>query len=112
MLPCLLDLTGELVLKGGNVTTAIFDLGCFHISIFVSSPRGFIFFKALDVDDRDEAGNLFASVLSDVIVEVGSTNVIQIISHLGHACKSSESLIIPSSLIHFGLLVLHIVFIC
>ncbi|KAL5830935.1 hypothetical protein ACOSQ4_016289 [Xanthoceras sorbifolium] len=67
-------------------------LGCFHISIFVSSPRGLIFLKALDIDS-DEAENLFTSVLSDVIVEVGPTNVLQIISHLGHACKSSESLV-------------------
>ncbi|KAK1587628.1 hypothetical protein Q3G72_014991 [Acer saccharum] len=68
-------------------------LGCFHISIFVSSPRGLIFLKALDIDDSDEAENLFTSVLSDVIAEVGPTNVLQIISHLGHVCKSSESLI-------------------
>lgn len=68
-------------------------LGCFHISIFVSSPRGLLFLKALDIDDSAEAENLFTNILSDVILEVGPTNILQIISHLGHACKSSESII-------------------
>ncbi|XP_031250194.1 uncharacterized protein LOC116114653 [Pistacia vera] len=69
-------------------------LGYFHISIFVSSPRGLIFLKAVDIDDTDETENLFASVLIDAILEVGPTNVLQIISHLGHPCKSSESLVL------------------
>lgn len=69
-------------------------LGCFPTGIFVSSPRGLVFLKALDLDDTDEAENLFITVLSDAILEVGPKNVLQIISHLGHACKSYESLVL------------------
>ncbi|XVF19118.1 hypothetical protein REPUB_Repub11eG0082000 [Reevesia pubescens] len=67
--------------------------GCFHINIFVSSPRGLIFLRAVDIDDSDEAANMFTSVLTDAIEEVGAINVLQIISHIDHTCKSTESLI-------------------
>ncbi|XWS71034.1 hypothetical protein CRYUN_Cryun03dG0102000 [Craigia yunnanensis] len=66
--------------------------GCFHINIFVSSPRGLIFLRAVDIDDSDEAVNMFTSVLTDAIVEVGAINILQIISHIDRACKSTESL--------------------
>ncbi|XP_021276154.1 uncharacterized protein LOC110410660 [Herrania umbratica] len=67
--------------------------GCFHVNIFVSSPRGLIFLRAVDIDDSDEAVDMFTSVLTDAIVEVGAINVLQIISHTDHVCKSTESLI-------------------
>ncbi|KAF2300668.1 hypothetical protein GH714_015078 [Hevea brasiliensis] len=69
-------------------------LGSFHINIFVSSPRGLIFLKAVDVDDNGEGDHVFTGALSDSIMEVGPSNVLQIISHLGDACKSSESYIL------------------
>lgn len=69
-------------------------LGYFQISIFVSSSRGLTFLKAVDIDDTDKMENLFTSALTDAILEVGPTNVLQIISHLGHPCKSSESLVL------------------
>ncbi len=68
--------------------------GCFRIDVFVSSPRGLIFLKAVDIDVIDGVDNVLTGVLSDAIVEVGPTNVVQIISHLGQACKSSESFIL------------------
>ncbi|XP_021899084.1 uncharacterized protein LOC110815562 [Carica papaya] len=68
-------------------------LGLFHISVFVSSPRGLIFLKALDVHDDVDADDVFACALSDAIIEVGPKYVLQVISCLGHACKSSESII-------------------
>ncbi|KAF3960345.1 hypothetical protein CMV_014932 [Castanea mollissima] len=72
---------------------------CFHIDVFVSSPRGLIFLKAVDIDVIDEVDNVLSGVLSDAIEEVGPTNVVQIISHLGSqlgqaCCKSSKSLIL------------------
>ncbi|GLT80297.1 hypothetical protein SLA2020_517450 [Shorea laevis] len=67
---------------------------CPHINIFVSSPRGLIFLKAVDADNCDEADTVLTNVLSDVILEVGSENVLQIISHIDHACKSSKSFIL------------------
>lgn len=69
-------------------------LGCSEMGIFVSSPRGLVFFKALDIGDSDEAEDLFASSFCDIILEIGPKNVIQIISHLGHACNSSKSLVL------------------
>lgn len=73
--------------------------GCFRIDVFVSSPRGLIFLKAVDIDVIDEGDDVLSGVLSDAIEEVGPTNVVQIISHLGSqlgqtCCKSSESLIL------------------
>jgi hypothetical protein len=70
------------------------SLGCFRIDIFVSSPRGLMFLKAVDIDVTDGVDNVFTGVLSDLIMEIGPTNVVQINSHLGQACKSSESLIL------------------
>ncbi|EEF34936.1 protein dimerization, putative [Ricinus communis] len=83
--------TGCTILCVGRLDGAI---GCFHINIFVSSPRGLIFLKAVDVDDCDEGDHVLAGALSDAILEVGPSNVLQIISHLGDACKSSESYIL------------------
>ncbi|XP_042959851.1 uncharacterized protein LOC122294927 isoform X2 [Carya illinoinensis] len=68
------------------------SLGCLHIDIYVCSPRGLAFLKAVDIDANDD--NVFPGALTDAIIEVGPTNVVQIISHLGPACKSSESLIL------------------
>ncbi|WRX33790.1 protein of unknown function DUF659 - like 4 [Theobroma cacao] len=67
--------------------------GCFHVNIFVSSPRGLIFLRAVDIDDSDEEVDMFTSVLTDAIVEARAINVLQIISHIDHACKSTKSLI-------------------
>ncbi|XP_065868441.1 uncharacterized protein [Euphorbia lathyris] len=83
--------TGCTILCVGQLNGTI---GSFHINIFVSSPRGHTFLKAVDIDDSDEGDHLFSDALSDAIVEVGSSNVIQIISHLGGTCKSSESVIL------------------
>ncbi|XP_020536274.1 uncharacterized protein LOC105637355 isoform X2 [Jatropha curcas] len=66
-------------------------LGSFHINIFVSSPRGLIFLKAVDVDDSNEVDHVFTGALNDAIIEIGQSNVLQVISHIGNACKSSES---------------------
>lgn len=82
--------TGCTILCVGRLDGAI---ASFHINIFVSSPRGLIFLKAVDVDDTDEGDHVFTGALSDAIMEVGPLNVLQIISHLGDACKSSESYI-------------------
>ncbi|KAK9279780.1 hypothetical protein L1049_013462 [Liquidambar formosana] len=68
-------------------------LGSFYISIFVSSPRGLLFLKAVEINDGDALENVFSSVLSDAIMEIGPKNVLQIISHLGHGGESFESLI-------------------
>lgn len=83
--------TGCSILCVGQLNGTI---GSLHVNVFVSSPRGLMFFKAVDVDDSDEGDHLFTSALNDAIVEVGPSNVIQIISHLGDACKSSESIIL------------------
>ncbi|KAF2300732.1 hypothetical protein GH714_015407 [Hevea brasiliensis] len=48
----------------------------------------------MDVDDNGEGDHVFTGALSDSIMEVGPSNVLQIISHLGDACKSSESYIL------------------
>ncbi|PON75282.1 HAT, C-terminal dimerization domain containing protein [Trema orientale] len=69
-------------------------LGCFNVNIFVSSPRGLVFVKAVYIDDTDGADNLFVGVLADVITEVGPGNVLQIISHLEHANLLFGSLIL------------------
>lgn len=65
--------------------------GSFQVNIFISSPRGLSFLKAITMDNVDAAGNSVASILSSTIVEVGPTNVVQIISHLGHANEYLES---------------------
>ena len=69
-------------------------LGCFHINIFVSCPRGLMFLKAVDIADVDGAENRFSGVLADVIAEVGPANVLQIVSHLDHANQLSDSLVL------------------
>lgn len=83
--------TGCTILCVGRLESTV---GCLHINIFVSSPRGLVFLKAVDVDDIDGADNLFVGVLGDVIMEVGSTNVLQIISRLEHANQLSDSFIL------------------
>ncbi|KAA8550236.1 hypothetical protein F0562_001920 [Nyssa sinensis] len=69
-------------------------LGCFCINIFISSPRGLMFLKTVDINEGDGADNVFTNVLSDAIMEVGPTNVLQIISHLGPVSESVELLIL------------------
>ncbi|KAL3580941.1 hypothetical protein D5086_018776 [Populus alba] len=64
------------------------------IASFGSGPRGLVFLKAVDVDDTDEGEHVFTSALIDTIMEVGPTNVLQIVLHLGDACKSSESYVL------------------
>ncbi|CAK9150514.1 unnamed protein product [Ilex paraguariensis] len=61
------------------------------VTIFVSSPRGLMFLKEVNTNEGDRANNLFTEVLDDAIMEVGSTNVLQIISHPGAASESSDS---------------------
>lgn len=65
--------------------------GSFQVNIFVSSPRGLWFLKAMSVDNVDASCNSVASILSKTIMEVGPTNVIQIISHLADANTCPES---------------------
>ncbi|PRQ33246.1 putative HAT dimerization domain, ribonuclease H-like domain-containing protein [Rosa chinensis] len=71
-------------------------LGCFHINIFISNPRGLMYLKAVDIDDIDGADNVFSGVLGDIIMEVGPRNVLQIISHLDDTSKLSDSLMLSS----------------
>ncbi|XP_027344110.1 uncharacterized protein LOC113856481 [Abrus precatorius] len=66
-------------------------LGTFQVNVFVSSPRGLSFLKAVTVDNIDGAGNSVVSILENTVMEVGPTNVVQIISHLGHANAYPES---------------------
>jgi len=70
-------------------------LGTFQVNIFVSSPRGLSFLKAVIVDNIDGASNSVLSILGNTVMEVGPTNVVQIISHLGHASAYSESCTLP-----------------
>ncbi|KAJ6368959.1 hypothetical protein OIU78_001349 [Salix suchowensis] len=80
--------TGCTILCTGRLDGAS---GIVHVNIFISSPRGLVFLKAVDVNDTDEGEHVFTGALADTIMEVGPTNVLQIVSHLGDACKSSES---------------------
>ncbi|KAM7272464.1 hypothetical protein ACFE04_027127 [Oxalis oulophora] len=84
-------LTGCTILCVGRLNDT---LGCFHVYLFVSSPRGLMFLKTVDLGENDEGENVFSDSLTDAIVEVGPTNVLQIISQLGHVYKSSESLLL------------------
>ncbi|KAH9616976.1 hypothetical protein KSS87_016330 [Heliosperma pusillum] len=70
------------------------SLGCLCINFFISSPRGFMFLKSIDINEGDEADDLFINVLSDLIIEVGPRNVLQIISHLGQASSAFESVLL------------------
>ncbi|KMT01813.1 hypothetical protein BVRB_9g210950 [Beta vulgaris subsp. vulgaris] len=70
------------------------SLGCFCINFFISSPRGVMFLKSIDINEGDEADDMFINVLSDAILEIGPRNVIQIITHLGQASSAFESVIL------------------
>ncbi|XP_074312445.1 uncharacterized protein LOC141647959 [Silene latifolia] len=70
------------------------SLGCLCIHFFITSSRGFMFLKSIDINDGDEADNLFINVLSDLIIELGPINVLQIISHLGQASSAFESVLL------------------
>ncbi|KAJ8767768.1 hypothetical protein K2173_020708 [Erythroxylum novogranatense] len=83
--------TGCTILCVGHVDG---ELSNFHIDLFVSSPRGLVFLKAVDVDISDDGDQVFTAALCDTIVEVGPSNVLQIISQLGDACKTSESYVL------------------
>ncbi|XP_050213239.1 uncharacterized protein LOC126664745 isoform X2 [Mercurialis annua] len=83
--------TGCTILCVGRLDGAV---GNFHVNIFVSSPRGLIFLKAVDVDDCDDGDHVLSGALSDAVSEVGPSNVLQIISHLDDAWKSTESYIL------------------
>ncbi|XP_019436314.1 PREDICTED: uncharacterized protein LOC109342779 [Lupinus angustifolius] len=65
--------------------------GSFQLNIFVSSPRGLSFLKATSVDNIDGVGNSVVCVLRNTVIEVGPTNVVQIISRLGHTRTYPES---------------------
>lgn len=65
--------------------------GSFQVDIFVSSPRGLSFLRAKSVDNVDGAGNSVVGILRNAVMEVGPTNVVQIILHLGHARTHPES---------------------
>ena len=80
--------TGCTILCAGRLDGAS---GSEHVNVFISSPRGLVFLKAVDVNDTDEGEHVFTGALADTIMEVGPTNVLQIVSHLGDACKSFES---------------------
>jgi len=70
-------------------------LGTFQVNIFVSSPRGLSFLKAAIVDNIDGPSNSLLSILGNTVMEVGPTNVVQIVSRLGHASAYSESYTLP-----------------
>lgn len=53
-----------------------------------------MFLKAVDIGDTDGADNVFVSVIDDTVMEVGPSNVLQIISHLGNAGKLSDSIVL------------------
>lgn len=69
-------------------------LGSFRINIFVSSPRGLVFLKAVEVDDGDKGEHAFTDALHDAIVEVGSRNVLQIVANLRGFGKSTQTYIL------------------
>ncbi|KAJ8433601.1 hypothetical protein Cgig2_016531 [Carnegiea gigantea] len=69
------------------------SLGCFCINLFISSPRGVLFLKSIDINEGVAADSLFINVLNDAIIEVGPANVLQIITHLGQASVPFESVI-------------------
>lgn len=70
------------------------SLGCFCINFFISSPRGVMFLKSIDINEGDEADNLFINVLSDAILDIGPKYVLQIITHLGQASSVFEAVIL------------------
>ncbi|XP_021714033.1 uncharacterized protein LOC110682102 isoform X1 [Chenopodium quinoa] len=58
------------------------SLGCFCVNFFVASPRGVMFLKEVDIIEGDVPDNLFINELTNVIAEVGSSNVFQVITRL------------------------------
>lgn len=59
------------------------SLGCFCVNFFVASPRGVMFLKEVDIIEGDVPDNLFINELTNVIAEVGPSNVFQVITRLG-----------------------------
>ncbi|BAT92038.1 hypothetical protein LR48_Vigan05g172500 [Vigna angularis] len=70
-------------------------LGTFQVNIFVSSPRGLSFLKAVIVDNIDGPSNSLLGILGNTVMEVGPTNVVQIVTRLSHAAACSESYTLP-----------------
>ncbi|XP_077240039.1 uncharacterized protein LOC143880943 [Tasmannia lanceolata] len=75
------------------VDGSVGKIGCHCINIFVSSPRGLLFLQAVDVKKGDEADDVFSGFLKKSVLEVGPTNVLQIILHPWSTAKSLGSLI-------------------
>ncbi|KMT09309.1 hypothetical protein BVRB_6g134070 [Beta vulgaris subsp. vulgaris] len=59
------------------------SLGCFCVNFFVASPRGVMFLKEVDIIEGDGPDNSFINELTNVITEVGPSNVFQVITRLG-----------------------------
>lgn len=70
------------------------NVGCLCINVFISSPRGLMFLKEVDISENNGDKNAFIGVLCDSIGEVGPLNVLQILSYLGTSTESFESLVL------------------
>jgi len=71
------------------------SVGCFCVDFFVASPRGVIFLKEVDIIEGDGPDSQFIKELAEVIVEVGPSNVLQVITHIsGEASDAFESVLI------------------
>lgn len=62
--------------------------------ILVSSPRGNFFLKGADFNELDELESCLTTVLFNEIMEIGPTNVVQMLLHLDHENRSVESFIL------------------
>lgn len=70
------------------------NVGCLCLNVFLSSPRGLMFLKEVDISENNATKNAFLGVLCDSIGEVGPLNVLQILSHLGTSTECFESLVL------------------
>ncbi|CAO2830648.1 unnamed protein product [Amaranthus hypochondriacus] len=71
------------------------SLGCFCVNFFVATTRGVMFLKEVDIIEGDVPDNLFIDELTNVIDEVGPSNVLQVITRLtGQVSDVFESVIL------------------
>ena len=63
------------------------------INIMVASPRGDCFIKAVDSTGEIKSGSFIASIVSEVIEQLGPTNVVQVIMDNAKNCAKAGAII-------------------
>ena len=78
------------------------------INVIAQSPKGAMFFKAVDCEGQQEDAQFIADILIEAIVFVRAENVVQVIANNATMCKAVGLIVEGNINTSFGPLVLFI----